>query len=291
MTLAGTPAGGTFSDPVSDSIAMSVNGTMTVAPGDNYFDDLWPQWTEAEFNVFGNGNGSQARFNADSTIVVRTSVTGSVPTAILDGTTAETNNLTLAIPPCQVNSIGGAPPAIFFTESNAAGAASACACPGGERWDPDTGRCVLQLLPPKCVSSTDCAGWLSVDCVGDNATVAFEGGDRASYALETPPYTCDAVNGLCTASCSGEGCTVTAKWLGSAYLPNVVQACTNPNAPNVVGNCYDIVTPVPQSKCTGPVTASHQCDPSDQLFCGRLNRCVSKPEFLHSCLFQKLTPP
>ncbi len=75
-------------------------------------------WTEAEFNIFGDCCLTQAVFNRGTTIVVKTSIddgTTNPPACVPnDGTTGETNNLTL-VSPCTAS--GGASPAIVFTES------------------------------------------------------------------------------------------------------------------------------------------------------------------------------
>ena len=79
-------------------------------------------WTQAEYNVVGNAGGSQAQFNAGSTVAVKLAVTDgstAAPTCIAPsaraGTTGETNNLTLGST-CATGS--GATPYIQFTESN-----------------------------------------------------------------------------------------------------------------------------------------------------------------------------
>jgi uncharacterized repeat protein (TIGR03803 family) len=93
-------------------------------------------WNTAEFNIFGDGNGTQAVFNPGSTITVKTSIangTTNAPICVSNGNgfTGETNSLTL-LPPC--SSSGGALPAIQFTESNVVPALntlySFCAQPG-----------------------------------------------------------------------------------------------------------------------------------------------------------------
>jgi hypothetical protein len=78
--------------------------------------------------VVGAGNASTANLtpSTGTTVVVETRVDNGTnnPPGYGGGFTAESNNLTLKAPPCPV---GGASPAIVFTESNASGAASACA--------------------------------------------------------------------------------------------------------------------------------------------------------------------
>jgi hypothetical protein len=80
--------------------------------------NLSQNWAIAEFNIFGDGNFSQAYFNLGSTIVVRTTVndgTTNAPLCDMLSFTGETNNLFLAPIPCSTN--GGPSPAIVFTES------------------------------------------------------------------------------------------------------------------------------------------------------------------------------
>jgi hypothetical protein len=127
-TLQLTAAAGSSS--VSDSMTVTVAGTPHTASGGNYFPDLGTgtNWQAAEYNVFGDGNASQAVFNSGSTIVVQTALTSNpttvnAPTCAEEGFTGESSNLTIA--PAQGTSAppiccpyGGASPAIEFVESN-----------------------------------------------------------------------------------------------------------------------------------------------------------------------------
>lgn len=87
--------------------------------------DLAASWSEAEFNVFGDGGGSAATFNSGSTIGVRIqlqepSSPQTAPNCVANaGTTGETNNLTLT-GGCTsgVGVAGSTNPYISFTESN-----------------------------------------------------------------------------------------------------------------------------------------------------------------------------
>ena len=111
-----------------DSIAVSVGDKVYTASGDSRFPELGSAWTDSEFNIFGDGGGTQASFNAGTTIVVRTSVddgTQNAPACVAESFTAESNNLnTIATPPATpgltvVNpcyATGGAVPAIVFTQ-------------------------------------------------------------------------------------------------------------------------------------------------------------------------------
>jgi hypothetical protein len=75
-------------------------------------------WTQVEFNVFGDCCGSQANFSGPTVLKVSTSIddgTTQPPVCLAnDGTTGETNNLSFA---GFCATVGGASPAIVFTES------------------------------------------------------------------------------------------------------------------------------------------------------------------------------
>jgi hypothetical protein len=83
--------------------------------------DIASGWTQAEFNVLGNAGGSRADFNTGSSVTVKVAVTDgstSTPTCVspssYDGTTGETNNLTLG----KCTAAGGSAPYIQFTETH-----------------------------------------------------------------------------------------------------------------------------------------------------------------------------
>src|SRR5271170_4979143 len=83
--------------------------------------DIASGWTQAEFNVLGNAGGSRADFNTGSSVTVKVAVTDGSTTAPAcvspseyDGTTGETNNLTLG----KCTATGGSTPYIQFTESH-----------------------------------------------------------------------------------------------------------------------------------------------------------------------------
>jgi hypothetical protein len=124
-------AGAAASGGANDSINVTVGSTPYKATGNNYFPDMSSQWQEVEFNVFGDGGGSQATFNSGSNLVVRTEVisgTTNGPGCHLKSWTGESTNLTL------VNSPPTSPapfpaPALVFSQSNPApsGALATCA--------------------------------------------------------------------------------------------------------------------------------------------------------------------
>jgi hypothetical protein len=102
----------------NNTVIMAVGGSLYSVPEVDGSLNLSQFWQEAEFNIVGDGGGSQANFNPGSTIVVRTSVdsgTSIVPACGTDGTTGETNNLNFVSTPAAQK---GSLPAIVFAESN-----------------------------------------------------------------------------------------------------------------------------------------------------------------------------
>ncbi len=93
------------------SEAYTTSGADTVA-------DLATAWTASEFNIIGDGGGSEAVFNKGSSVTVKIAVTNGTTNApkcvANDGTTGETNNLTLG----SCSAAGGSAPYIEFTESH-----------------------------------------------------------------------------------------------------------------------------------------------------------------------------
>ena len=140
----------------NDVLTFYVGGqAYTVTTNDNVV-SLQGHWQDAEFNIFGDANSTQAMFNTNSTLTVRTEVrdgTTNPPTCTINGTTGETNNLTLVNPCCP---IGGGSPGILFVESSAAGATSPCACPLGTGWDPVGAICTRPTATLAYVQARHC---------------------------------------------------------------------------------------------------------------------------------------
>jgi hypothetical protein len=109
-------------------------GSMISAPDNNIIPDLASNWGDAEFNIFGDGGGGQAVFKSGATMTVRTKVetaTNILPDCVVNGWTAETNNLYLVSTPTVVPEAQY--PSIVFDQSNAAGTSPAsCATSVGE---------------------------------------------------------------------------------------------------------------------------------------------------------------
>ncbi|HEY3637405.1 MAG TPA: hypothetical protein VGK90_04575 [Rhizomicrobium sp.] len=79
--------------------------------------DLAGNWNVSEYNIFGDGGGSEAVFNPGTTIKVNIQMkdgSTSAPICITDGFTLESNNLGLN----RCKAKGGKKPSISFTESN-----------------------------------------------------------------------------------------------------------------------------------------------------------------------------
>lgn len=95
----------------SGTEAYTTNGADTVV-------DLATAWTSSEFNIIGDGGGSEAVFGKGASVTVKVAVnngTTSAPTCVAnDGTTGETNNLTLG----SCSATGGSSPYVEFTESD-----------------------------------------------------------------------------------------------------------------------------------------------------------------------------
>ena len=101
-----------------DTLVFSVGKEAYSATGSDSVLDLATAWNKSEFNIFGDGDLSEADFNSGSSIAVLVEVfngTTNAPRCLSGaGTTGETNNLNLGL--CDV--AGGATPYIEFTESN-----------------------------------------------------------------------------------------------------------------------------------------------------------------------------
>jgi Bacterial Ig-like domain (group 3) len=127
LVLQGQATGGmdqvtlTCAPTVSSAACTSLLGSDMVSEGEESVLNLQGQWTDAEFNVFGNGNGSQARFNSPTTIVVQTAVDdGSTnqPVCKPESLTGETNSLSL-VTCCPYGGSGAQLPSIEFMETSA----------------------------------------------------------------------------------------------------------------------------------------------------------------------------
>ncbi len=161
---------------------------------------LASKWSSSEFNIFGDSGGSQANFNGGLTIVVENQVnngTTNKPECVAgEGSTAETNNLSLT---GGCSTVGGSSPAIEFTEytpptaiwAYTGPACSGYYCPGWQMLDDNgdsvrlaagagylyqlhnTGK-VWRYQNTPC-SGTFCPGWALLDNSPDTAQIAASG--------------------------------------------------------------------------------------------------------------------
>jgi len=137
-----------------DTIQISGPGGIAGAAATGSTLSLGNYWHQAEFNVFGNANGTQAHFNSGVSLTVRTTVqsgTTAKPACVNNGTTGETNNLNLT---GTCTTVGGTSPAIVFKETN----------PPGSIWT-FTGK--------PC--GTTCTGWEEHDNNDESVRIAATG--------------------------------------------------------------------------------------------------------------------
>jgi hypothetical protein len=86
----------------SDSVTVWEGTTPLKANGSNLFTDLNTVWTESEFNIFGDGGGSEAILNNTAIVHVRNAIISSGtngPGCDLQSFTGESNNLDLNTSP------------------------------------------------------------------------------------------------------------------------------------------------------------------------------------------------
>jgi hypothetical protein len=110
---------------MSGSATSSKDSMVFTAKGDAYstnqadsMTDLSTAWSSSEFNIIGDGGGSEALFNTGSSVTVKLALTDgstTAPTCSANaGTTGETSNLTLG----KCTAKGGTSPYIEFTETH-----------------------------------------------------------------------------------------------------------------------------------------------------------------------------
>ena len=100
--LATTQLTGSASAGGNDEVTLSFGGEATLVINADSMVGLAPNWNTAEFGVFGDGNGGQANFGANTTLEAQTTLSDSslsAPTCVEEGFTGETNNLSLTNTP------------------------------------------------------------------------------------------------------------------------------------------------------------------------------------------------
>ena len=119
--LAGLTLSGTAKSGGTDAATVTFDSDAYTATVSDKLTDIASGWSQAEFNVLGNAGGSEAVFNTGSSVEVYMAVTdgsSTAPTCLApsnyDGTTGETNNLTLG----KCIRGGASSPHIRFTETH-----------------------------------------------------------------------------------------------------------------------------------------------------------------------------
>jgi hypothetical protein len=116
--LAGLQLSGTVASGGNDTVELTTSNNAYIQSGLDSVLGLAGSWKIAEYNVLGNGGGSQANFNTGTNIAVSIALTDGSKTAptCRSGAifTYETNNLNLGT--CSGKT--GKTPSISFTESN-----------------------------------------------------------------------------------------------------------------------------------------------------------------------------
>jgi len=102
----------------NDSVVLSDAGQAISMSARDTVVDIAQVWRQTEFNIVGDAGGSEAQFNAGSSVTVNVALTdgsNQAPQCLANsGTTGETNNLNLGA----CTTAGGANPSIRFTQSN-----------------------------------------------------------------------------------------------------------------------------------------------------------------------------
>jgi hypothetical protein len=134
LTLSGYAASGG-----ADEAQLYANGSLYSTSGLDGVLDLavGDAWTSAEFNVVGLDNATEATFSSGTSLVVNTVIsngqsTTPIPNCLSNGgTTAETNNLSLAPVCCPypASTYGSPYPYIYFQEAYGVTLESACPLP------------------------------------------------------------------------------------------------------------------------------------------------------------------
>jgi hypothetical protein len=113
-----------------DTLVASTGATLYAVQNSDSQLGLAGNWTAIEYNIVGDGNGTESTFNPGASLVVRASVdngTTSAPTCVsasFEGYTAETNNLYLQ--PASGTPRSSTQPAIVWTQNSTVSSTAPC---------------------------------------------------------------------------------------------------------------------------------------------------------------------
>jgi hypothetical protein len=121
LSLTGSAKAGT------DEVELINGGKATLATGKDNKIDLAAHWNTTEWDLFGDAGGGEAFFGKNTTIEAVTTITATssaAPSCVVNGFTAETNNLSLAATPA----LGSATsPTIGTKQTNGTTGTASCA--------------------------------------------------------------------------------------------------------------------------------------------------------------------
>jgi len=131
--LASVQFSGSAASGGNDAVSLSLgSGTATSVTAADSMVDLASFWNTTEWNVFGNGDGTEANFSTDTSLEPETALTASsgtsAPSCVSEGFTGETNNLSLTSTPA----LGGeSSPTLASEETNGTTGTPSCATASG----------------------------------------------------------------------------------------------------------------------------------------------------------------
>jgi len=115
-----------------DQVSLSGgSGQATMVAKSDSVVDLAQKWDTAEFGVYGDAGGGEAKFGKDTTLDAQTTLEGTktaAPECEKEGFTGETNNLNLTSTP-KIGTEGS--PTILSAQTNGSAGAESCASTGG----------------------------------------------------------------------------------------------------------------------------------------------------------------
>lgn len=224
--LASTTLTGTAAKGGSDGVTLTSGSHAVLVKNTDKTVDLATHWNTAEFNVFGDGGGTEAYFGAKSTLEAQTSVTdgsSAAPACVDEGFTAEKNNLSFTTTPALGTQ---ASPTIAFLQTDRKATTASCATAAGR---PTSGPPAKPAAPQATAGNKEATITWAADTTG--------GSPITTYTVRSSPGTKS-----CTWTTGPLSCTVKGLTNGTSYTFTLV-------AKNAKGTS-------PRSTASSPVTPS-----------------------------------